>query len=42
MSLVETYDPFMPLVVEGDPLSDLLALQRVRLVVKAGEIVFRR
>jgi imidazolonepropionase-like amidohydrolase len=30
------------LVVEGDPLSDLLALQRVRLVVKAGEIVFRR
>ena len=30
------------LVVEGDPLSDLLALRRVRLVVKAGEIVFRR
>jgi len=30
------------LVVEGDPLADLLSLERVRLVVKDGEIVVRR
>ncbi|HNM77047.1 MAG TPA: amidohydrolase family protein [Tepidiformaceae bacterium] len=30
------------LVVEGDPATDLAALHRVRLVVKAGEVVFRR
>ncbi|MDO9444247.1 MAG: amidohydrolase family protein, partial [Dehalococcoidia bacterium] len=29
------------LVVEGDPTEDLAALQRVRLVVRAGSIVFR-
>ena len=29
-------------VVEGDPLADLGALQRVRLVMKAGEVVYRR
>lgn len=30
------------LVVDGDPTQDLSALERVRMVVKAGEIVFRR
>jgi len=30
------------LVVEGDPATDLAALHRVRLVVKAGEVVFHR
>ncbi|MDP1911678.1 MAG: amidohydrolase family protein, partial [Hyphomicrobium sp.] len=29
-------------VVEGDPTSDLADLERVRLVVKAGEVVYRR
>lgn len=29
------------LVVEGDPTEDIRALQRVRAVVRAGELVFR-